>query len=354
MTEFGRDLFANCPKLTVYCPFHSYATLYVIDNNINFIASDTNDGESENFVLSKSGSVYFADLDSANVNGYIKMIVQYKLKEQLAESISDKNVQIRMSANFNLKEDTICIEGVMCQNYTYEDNLLTVPVVASSGTISFYISPQDSEKVASYAQMTFRKDGRLSKEIIGIINEEMNRLTISAENMTSGATVQVSGVGPKSTEISLYIDDKIAGSVSTSKSGRYSAKVTIDAPVNKQQYVISAKEAGGQTAQQVVTYQENIPEVTSFDLYYNNHSNAAINLLNSSSIPYISFNPSVPFTFTVGVTNQEQVEDVYIVSTRNNEKRFMEAKYNAATGKYVASGYFDENNHSYVPGSFWL
>ncbi len=50
-------------------------------------------------------------------------------------------------------------------------------------------------------------------------------------------------------------------------------------------------------------------------------------------------------------SNNDNIEKVYITSTRNNEKKLMEANYDAASGLYVASGYFDETNTSYVPGT---
>ena len=42
---------------------------------------------------------------------------------------------------------------------------------------------------------------------------------------------------------------------------------------------------------------------------------------------------------------------MYIVSTRNNERKLMEAEYDPASDQFIASGYFDESNRSYVPGT---
>ena len=67
--------------------------------------------------------------------------------------------------------------------------------------------------------------------------------------------------------------------------------------------------------------------------------------------PRIYYVPNTSFTFKAAFSNNDNIEKVYITSTRNNEKKLMEANYDAASGLYVASGYFDETNTSYVPGT---
>lgn len=41
----------------------------------------------------------------------------------------------------------------------------------------------------------------------------------------------------------------------------------------------------------------------------------------------------------------------YVTSTRNNVKKYLEATYDEEKGVFITSGYFDENNHDYVPGT---
>ena len=354
LTEFGTEIFSGCTKLTIYCPFNSYSTLYAIENDIPFIASDNGFEDSDSLVLNHNTSYYYMDTSNVKYNGYVEMLIEYDIKDAFRSSVTNRNVKIRVPSNVSLKETTLKLDGSLCQNYTYENKTITIPVTGDTGRIEFYVLPSDAEQMMSYAQLTYRQGNVNGKDIIGITNETMKGLTISTDNTTSKKEISVVGVGPKSSKITLFVNDVERGSAQTSKTGKYTGTLTLPNPKDNQLFSVSAKCMDSDvmyTANTNVTYTENAPELTDLRLYYNNHSDAGVDLLNSKSTPYISFAPSVPFTFTADFTNKENIGNVYIVSTRNNEKKSLEAYYDSKLGLYVATGYFDNANHSYVPGS---
>ncbi len=354
LTEFGIGIFSGCNKLTIYCPFNSYSTLYAIENDIPFIASDNGFEDSDSLVLNHNTSYYYMDTSSMKYNGYVEMLVEYDIKEAVRSSITNRNVKIRVPSNAVLKESTLKLDGNLCQNYTYEDRTITIPVIGDTGRIEFYVQPSDAEQMMSYAQLTYRQGNVNGKDIIGITNETMKGLTISTDNTTSKKEISVVGVGPKSSRVTLLVNDVECGTAQTSKTGKYTGSLALPNPKDNQMFSVSARCMDSDvlyTADTNVAYTENVPELTDLRLYYNNHSDTGVDLLNSKSTPYISFSPSVPFTFTADFTNKENIGNVYIVSTRNNEKKSLEAHYDSKLDLYVATGYFDETNHSYVPGS---
>jgi hypothetical protein len=70
--------------------------------------------------------------------------------------------------------------------------------------------------------------------------------------------------------------------------------------------------------------------------------------------PIITFRPGSEFTFTADIENGSSLNRVSIISTRGTEQKEMKATYNSGTGLWVASGFFDPANHSYVPGTISL
>ncbi len=342
------NAFKNDSKLTFYCPYVSYATLYAIRNKIPFISSDTA-FDDENSIVNRAKTYFYADVDGKAFNGYVKMALEYSIND--SEGIyKNKKIQFYIPNNGEIKESTIKVGGVLCQNYKLQGNLLTIPVGNTEDSITFYVRPLDNETMMSYVQL-FYDNGN---DILGIINEKMTMLTLNCDDEVSTNTISVSGYGPKQAEIALYIDNTRVKDVTTSKTGKYSTVISLDSPQNDADYNIKAEcmdNGKKHTAQSTVTYSENSPELKDLKLYYNSRE-TGIDLMNSSSTktPYVSFNPGVPFTFTADFTNKDKIEDVYIVSTRNNVKKYMEAKYNSKKKIWVASGYFDDENHSYVPG----
>lgn len=70
-----------------------------------------------------------------------------------------------------------------------------------------------------------------------------------------------------------------------------------------------------------------------------------------TSKPVVTFVPNKPFEFNVDFTNTEQIDKVYVCSTRSNVTKRIEAVWNESKKAYTAKGLFDPSNTSYVPGT---
>ena len=134
--------------------------------------------------------------------------------------------------------------------------------------------------------------------------------------------------------------------------GSYSANITIPDPVNYSTYQITASALyNGETfsAQTSVQYYAGAPVVQSFVMSYNGDSYNLSSL--GSTKPIVTFDSGEPFRFDIRFSNPDQIEKVYICSTRSNVTKRMEAVWNENTKSYIAEGYFDPSNKSYVPGT---
>ena len=172
--------------------------------------------------------------------------------------------------------------------------------------------------------------------------------------MTNDGTVTVEGIAPPSSNVDIYVGDELVGSAASVKSGNYSAEISIPSPVNYNKYTITArsqKDSGQVEASAEVAYQDAVPTLSSLYMYYTDHYKThKYELSNQPVKPIIVYNPSCGLKFEAYFDNVENVDKVYIVSTRNNQKKYMDASWDETKGCFVAEGQFEGTNSSYVPG----
>ena len=72
-----------------------------------------------------------------------------------------------------------------------------------------------------------------------------------------------------------------------------------------------------------------------------------VQLLNNSEEVTVSLGSS--YTFEATFSNVEQISEVYITSTKNGVKKYLETSYDTNTGCFVSAGFFD-NDSNYIPG----
>ena len=135
-------------------------------------------------------------------------------------------------------------------------------------------------------------------------------------------------------------------------SGSFQATLTIDAPKNYKTYSLEARsqDRGGSatTARSTITYRADLPVLREFTM---EHYGQTYRLSQNEGLaPTFVFRPGVPFTFTVEYDNPETIGAVQVVSTRDGAAKRMEASWDTTAQAYVAEGFFDPANHSYVPG----
>ena len=352
VTSLGYNVFGDCPLLTVFCPENSYTAIHLIDENIPMEFINNPFKESDELALDRSGTYYVANTVGALANGYATMNLAYKFKDSVAQDISNMAITIRIPSELTLIEKTLMLDGVRLTGYEFEDNILTFSVNNTSGHLSFCLNPTKDSKVTTYAVIDYQQSGSWKEEIIGVLNDEIPILSIQADSEVNTETISVSGVGPADSDVSIYVDGNLVGTVHTNKSGSYSSKVTINDPKNYQKYTLTVKSStddGEVTASKNVKYCVSSPTVQNFTMNYNGNS---YNMMDQgTSKPTVTFAPGENFNFNVKFTNPEEIASVYVCSTRSNVTKRIEATWDAATQSYVASGLFDPSNTSYVPGT---
>ena len=355
--NFGDNIFDESDKVTIYCDYNSYATLYAISNKIPFQASGGFVG-SEDSILNWNNSRYYADTNGISSNGYINMSVNYQVKDAWKDQVHDLVVKVNLPSTAELSEKTIRVDGVLCTNYTYneKENTLNVPVTAKSGKVSFSVKKTSSGNLTSYVQFFFQRQNGWERDLLGIVNEPVKELTLHVSDTVGTPEVKVSGLAPASRQVDLYVDGKLSRSLQANKAGFYEGEVTLNDPENYTSYQITAKcknDASELSVSSEVMYQNEIPEMTGLKVKYNEHQVIKEqDLMNTNGKkPQIYFVPGTRFDFEATFSHPDVIDKVYVTSTRNNETKKLELVYDASKNAFCSNGYFDKNNRNYVPGT---
>ena len=351
-------IFEGSEKLTVECEEFSFVTVYCINQGIPVQFIGSNYVDSDEYVLSRDNTYYVANTRGAMANGYITMNIGYDYKDAISSQITNQFLSIYMPDGMSMIAKTLKLDGVLVTDIEeYEENVVRIPLTNKSGSISFCLKPIGDAKLTTYAIMEFRQNGTLKNEVLGIINEDIPIITISSRDTVDSEKVSVSGAGPRDSDIELYIDGVFAKKVRSNMTGSYLTDIEITEPKDYTTYTISAKatDENGKpiSASKQVVYSSGAPSLKNFNLTYEDHDGKHTYDLskNKDNIPTIIFDPSRGFKYEVKFNNTQNVEEVYVCSTRNNVTKRIKAAWNEKTQSYTASGLFDSSNSSYVPGT---
>ena len=353
LTQIGKNVFANCPNIVIYCHNNTVASRYAINNELNVVFIEDSSQKTHE-VIDDDNSWYTFSVDNAMSKGYIDASVKYTVRENLFSEISDMLLKVKFPSNIKLDLTSVTLDGIET-GYETENNYLIVPVTKQSGVLKFTLTPETSKNYYTFAELDFKRNQTEQYEIIDTVSAKIPDLTLKTNEVTSTKKVVVSGVAPAGQAVNLSVDGQNVATTYAHRSGNYSATITIPEAHSGEYYVIGAqatdKNNNSVETETGVSYLAERPAVTKFDMYYNNHQEAKLDLMQESlNGSAVAFNPAYPFTFVVGFDNVENVSKVQIKSTKKNEISYIDAVYDDVTKNYVASGFFN-NKSGYVPGT---
>ena len=352
--EIAKDAFYNSVHLIVYTVEYSDVVKYCIENDVNFIIIKGDKGQ-DTGVLDRSKCSFEIEEQSI-VNNTVKFKLLYSIKDMSA--LSDMTIEIMIPKMSELFANNILINGKICQDYEYDSSTdsLTVPIEAVQGEICFAVKVSAAMPITSYASLKYKKGKEKKSETLGVISSTEGMLSTIVNNRINEKRFKVSGIAPAGSDVHVYVDDELQTTVKATKLGVYETQLSLEEPKCFRTYEVKSevilRDNSIITSAATTTYNNEAPKLKQFALYHGNKMFDLMELNNKR--PTISFNPSSPMTFVVKFENGKRVRKVFITSTRNNEVKKIEALYDSNVDQYIASGWFDSENHSYVPGALSL
>ena len=304
--------------------------------------------------LDSSKCSFDTNVNAISSGGLITVRGSYEFKDYRKSEVNVANLEIEIPEGCKYVSDSLRINGKSAANVSEEDKIVRVPIDKKNAAFTYNIKPIEYGIISTSAKINFTASGEYRKEQIGAADVEIPYVTLSAPSATSEKNITVSGLSVPNTTVGIYDGDHRIGTAVSSKSGKWNKNVTLygtseDSVHNIQAkiYIGTAKEQKSEVVS--VAYSPKAISIEQFIMYYNNSNKVDLTDIAYKAKPVISFNPAYPFTFSVRLSNNEDVDYVYIVSTKNGTQKSMKASYDTNSGNWIATGYFDDN-HSYVPG----
>ena len=306
--------------------------------------------------LDRDKCAYISTSTTAQANSLISLRVEYAFSELRADNIGENAVvKIWVPDNCEYITNSATIDGMTAEQVTLNGSCVHIPVVNKEGIIRFTMKPIDLGAFRSNARITFTAKDHTYTENIGSITMEVPYITLHCPEIVSKREMTVYGTAVPGETIAVYDGDVRVGTASSDKAGNWSADITLNGEADKTTHSIVAKLYAGTedevcTEEKLVSYDTEHVELVQFDMYYNNHKNTKMDLLEymEGDRRRISFNPARAFTFVVKLSDSTKVKNVSIVSTKANGTDKMKATYNPDNDTWVASGHFP--NHK-IPGN---
>ncbi|MCH5299409.1 MAG: leucine-rich repeat protein, partial [Ruminococcus sp.] len=341
--EIGYQCFGNCPSLSIYCRKFSKSAIAAIDSGANILFYDEN--RREDTKVLDVGKSYFIKQTS----DVVKLTCNYSIKDEAYEDINNISIKIKTPPNAEFVQNSLFLDKNLCDNYRENNDSIIVPVVNQSGKITLNFRVKESGVFATYALLNYNFDGVSDYDIIDVISDDKSIITINTDSITNKAEIDVEGVAPSAGDnIVVYVDDTVITTLKANKAADYSGKVSLPDTQDGNTYKIKAvSKTTGDSAETKVMYKENAPKLLSFKMIY---KDCEYDLM-SNKKHSITYNGANPFTFIVEYENYSGIDTVIVGSTRNQDTKIMKAKWDDELKAYVAQGYFEDADTSYVPGT---
>lgn len=353
ITKMDVSVFRNSP-VTLYLKEDSETVITAIDYQFPFILTETGIADAPDRNLNREVSIYQPNSNTVSQSGYLTLNATYGFKEEAADKVSDLSLILRLPKEVAWESFKLNGKAVTPNN---RDNLLTLPLSASAGTLTFFVKPQEVEYLLSYARIRYTLDEEEHTETLGVVNMGNKLFTLGLSDTTNQDTFEVTGITNPEQEIEFFIDGESVGKTTASKTGSYTAELTLEDPISNRQYEVSATtKFGNETETKIghIRYCEDAPALTEFRMIYEHGHTGQTKEVDMLSLdgarPLITAYIYTPMTFVVGIDNPENVEQVFVTSNKNGTVKKIPATYDEKTQTFVATGYFDPANISYMPG----
>ena len=132
ITNMGNNVFSGCKSLVVYCNYYTSNVINCINQNLSFAPSDEKFVDTENKILDRKKSYFYANMDSVSSSGYLPMTIHFDVKNKWKGELSNQKIVIYIPQYTELIEDSIKVNGEMLQTYTYAESKqqLIIPINA--------------------------------------------------------------------------------------------------------------------------------------------------------------------------------------------------------------------------------
>ncbi len=371
VTFIGNDAFYNCLSLEKIsfgaekCNIGEYAfyncrSLSNVDHSKTELTFDSSafvkcySLKDESLIyLARPESTMTITTEKTAVNGLVDFTIDFDAINGHYSENTDFTVKLTIPKGVTIVTDSFMADSEAVDYNTVAS--LQIPFSKSKGKLTFSARASEPGTYDIDADLVFAdaaRSGRPRVEPIHSVRFTADILSLSVPSTVNSLKTTLCGSGPKGQKVDIYLGDKLIGSpVANAKSGKFSLPIELPEGKSGTEYVVKAKYADVVTSDCKIIYSDELPAINSVKLGINGKSadNDITGVFTSCSSPVMYLVTGKAFTFAADISNSENVERVFITSTKDDKVAKIEAKFNKESGLWIAEGYFDGYNN-YVPG----
>ena len=345
-SSIGRSSFKDCSELE-----------WIVSNRTAFsFFNNSFEGCKKLFdkrftVLDSDNTYLITNSEQISKNGIVNYTLKYKLNSSFLNSAENIRIKLEIPDGMTLMLDSLFSKDLKINSDKINNGV--IPVDKAEGILSFSARITNLGNYSLSASLLFNKDGSWEQKI-GTVDVDCPNLTISAAEKVDSFSVNVFGLAQKGDNVVIYANDKKTATIKANEyTGKYSGTVSLPSGKNGTVYTLYAT-TGDYTSESIkVTYSSGKPVVKKVLFSYNDHKEELddiTDVFKKGISPVKSINPAYPVGFQVYATNNDKIDKMFVTSTKVTNMKYMELFYDKAKDVWTASGYFDPNDKSYVPG----
>ncbi|SEK37311.1 Leucine rich repeat-containing protein, partial [Ruminococcus sp. YRD2003] len=348
VSEIGARSFKNCNELS---------TINSNRKQFSFSSSSFDNCtslEDPRFTIMDRMNTYLAvNSEQSSKNGVSNYTLKYSINADAA-SVSNIKINLGIPEGMTLLLDSITSKGVNVTESDIQSGI--IPVDSISGEIRFSARVTDIGKYTVSANISFKNKNEEWNQLIGKTSVECPDITISVPETVNSLSADVFGFAPGGEDVELYVNDILVDTVKSSGyTSKYSANIKLPKGESGTEYKLYAICGDLKSDTVTTTYSVDKPAVTKVIFGFNNHTDSTMDItdvLTKGISPVLSYNPAYPLSFEITATNNQNIDRMFVTSTKGENIKYLEAFYNEKSGTWKAKGFFDPANHSYVPGMY--
>ena len=239
-----------------------------------------------------------------------------------------------------------------CENL----RLITIPPevtsIASSWQAPFPGSIVICGRIGSYAHRWAQQNG------YAFVPNDKLYLTMAGPDTVNEPAVPLSGYATPGAEIVFSVNGEEALRIS-SGAGAWQTTLPLTGLQDGENAEIDARIKGNDTAagktagvgsRATVAFRAKAVVLKELTMTHRYSSATVTTDKLAAAQPAFTFVPGTPFSFRISVSNSDRVKELFIVSTKEGMKKQLPLVWNEPSGCWFGTGFFDEADHSYVPG----
>lgn len=347
--DIHEDAFFSTPNAVMHTSMSSDALIAAVHSGLIYDYAEAKLIDDDDKYLDVAKSEFYVS-DVSQALGTTQVTTQYAFKENVTDLTGCK---LRYYLP-NVEVKTVTLNGVTTTDFTYANSELLVPVTETSGEVVIELNTASlSQEQTVYVRML--GDNMQHEETIGVMTLG-NGLTLNAATVTTSEQVGFDGVAYKDAIVTVYVNDEQVAKCTANKLGYYEGAVSLSNVAQGKKYALRVETTYDENTvseEKVVIYDQTQPELTGFDFYYSTihyGDYRKLDLMTCAQNAMVYFAPAHGYQFKVTFNNRKSLNEVYVVSRKNGESKYMQAQWDNDMQCYYAEGFFDENNKNYVPG----